>query len=155
MIWIKKDKIKQLYWIEIVEFKEQGLNNNNNNLVNKFKVSEPYNDLSLIMITCFLNCLIWSSLNNFSAQEFKSKFKMDFYSWPRFDYCWLFLCTTYLRKLLTNWYPFKRQVSPPTINEHTTLNQDLFIKTTLFIFLKVLFFVSCENFLFLFLAKYD
>jgi hypothetical protein len=94
MIWIKKDKIKQLYWIEIVKFKEQGLNNNNNNnLVNKFKVSEPYNDLSLIMIICFLNCLIWSSLNNFSAQEFKSKFKMDFYSWPRFGCCWLFLCT--------------------------------------------------------------
>jgi len=94
MIWIKKDKIKQLYWIEIVEFKEQGLNNNNNNLVNKFKVSEPYNDLSLIMIICFLNCLIWSFLNNFSAQEFKSKFKIDFYSWPRFGCCWLFLYAT-------------------------------------------------------------
>ena len=94
MIWIKKDKIKQLYWIEIVEFKEQGLNNNNNNLVNKFKVSEPYNDLSLIIIICFLNCLIWSFLNNFSAQEFKSKFKIDFYSWPRFGCCWLFLYAT-------------------------------------------------------------
>jgi len=109
MIWIKKDKIKKLYWIEIVEFKEQWLNNNNNNLVNKFEVSEPYNDLSLIMITCLLNCLIWSSLNNFSAQEFKSKFKMDFYSWPRFDCCWLSLCTIIFGEVVNQLIPIQKQ----------------------------------------------